>query len=57
MGCVDGNEIMTEESLKYDLANIESATNLFSEDNKLGAGGFGEVYKVRKYFIFKTILP
>lgn len=48
---------MTEESLKYDLANIEAATNLFSEDNKLGAGGFGEVYKVRKYFIFKTILP
>ncbi|KAF3954800.1 hypothetical protein CMV_019901 [Castanea mollissima] len=33
------------ESLLFDLATIKAATNKFSEDNKLGKGGFGEVYK------------
>ncbi|XP_062163017.1 cysteine-rich receptor-like protein kinase 44 [Alnus glutinosa] len=32
-------------SLKFDFATIEAATAKFSDDNKLGAGGFGEVYK------------
>ncbi|GMY37003.1 cysteine-rich receptor-like protein kinase 10 [Fagus crenata] len=39
------NEITTVESLQFDFATIESATNNFSEDNKLGEGGFGSVYK------------
>ncbi|XP_011007635.1 PREDICTED: cysteine-rich receptor-like protein kinase 10 [Populus euphratica] len=41
----DGNEITTEESLQFDLSTVEAATNNFSADNKLGEGGFGEVYK------------
>ncbi|KAL5579021.1 hypothetical protein UlMin_011463 [Ulmus minor] len=39
------NDISTIESLQFDLATIEAATNKFSVDNKLGEGGFGEVYK------------
>ncbi|XP_015574231.2 cysteine-rich receptor-like protein kinase 10 [Ricinus communis] len=39
------NEITTAESLQIDLNTIEVATNKFSADNKLGEGGFGEVYK------------
>ncbi|KAJ4703237.1 Cysteine rich receptor like kinase [Melia azedarach] len=39
------NEITTLESLQFDLGTIELATNRFSTDNKLGEGGFGEVYK------------
>lgn len=34
------------ESIQFDLKTIESATSNFSERNKLGEGGFGEVYKV-----------
>ncbi|KAI9395765.1 hypothetical protein POPTR_004G025650v4 [Populus trichocarpa] len=40
-----GDEITTEESLQFDLSTIEAATNNFSADNKLGEGGFGEVYR------------
>ncbi|XP_048141700.1 cysteine-rich receptor-like protein kinase 19 isoform X2 [Rhodamnia argentea] len=32
-------------SLQFDLRTIEAATNKFSNDNKLGEGGFGLVYK------------
>ncbi|XP_057986388.1 cysteine-rich receptor-like protein kinase 10 isoform X2 [Hevea brasiliensis] len=39
-----GNEISTVESLQFDLSMIEAATNNFSDDNKLGEGGFGGVY-------------
>nr|XP_023894217.1 cysteine-rich receptor-like protein kinase 10 [Quercus suber] len=39
------NEISIVESLKFDFATIEAATNKFSDDNKLGEGGFGQVYK------------
>ncbi|XP_058092165.1 cysteine-rich receptor-like protein kinase 44 isoform X2 [Magnolia sinica] len=34
-----------EESLLFDLGAIRAATDDFSEDNKLGEGGFGAVYK------------
>ncbi|XP_017219881.1 cysteine-rich receptor-like protein kinase 10 isoform X2 [Daucus carota subsp. sativus] len=40
-----GDEISTVESLQFDLATIEAATNNFSPDNKIGAGGFGDVFK------------
>lgn len=35
-----------EESLRFDLATIEAATNSFSNEMKIGEGGFGAVYKV-----------
>lgn len=41
-----GNEITDVESLQFDLGTIRTATDNFSEDNKLGEGGFGAVYKV-----------
>ncbi|KAK9706459.1 hypothetical protein RND81_07G126300 [Saponaria officinalis] len=36
---------LTADSLQYDLTTLLSATNNFSERNKLGEGGFGGVYK------------
>ncbi|KAF3966156.1 hypothetical protein CMV_009725 [Castanea mollissima] len=38
----DATDITTIESLQFDLATIQAATNKFSEDNKLGGGGFGK---------------
>ncbi|KAI3680578.1 hypothetical protein L6452_35351 [Arctium lappa] len=38
-------EIVTIQSLQYDLRTIEVATNYFSLKNKIGKGGFGFVYK------------
>ena len=43
---VDENDITTTDSLQFGLATIEAATSKFSVNNKLGEGGFGEVYKV-----------
>ncbi|GKV53072.1 hypothetical protein SLEP1_g59620 [Rubroshorea leprosula] len=40
------NEIESVESLQYDFSTIRAATNNFSDENKLGQGGFGAVYKV-----------
>ncbi|KAL2931583.1 LysM domain receptor-like kinase 4 [Bienertia sinuspersici] len=43
----DLQEFMIEaESLRFDFKTIRSATNNFSQHNKLGQGGFGGVYKV-----------
>ena len=39
--------------MQYDFATIEAATNKFSDDNKLGEGGFGQVYKVHGSFLGK----
>ncbi|XP_023519606.1 cysteine-rich receptor-like protein kinase 10 [Cucurbita pepo subsp. pepo] len=41
------NEMTTMESLQFDFKTIDSATNKFSEENKLGEGGFGVVFKGR----------
>lgn len=35
----------------FDLGTVAIATNNFSEENKLGEGGFGPVYKVTKQCI------
>ncbi|GLT31015.1 hypothetical protein SLA2020_057830 [Shorea laevis] len=40
-----GDEMIKADSLQYDLATIRTATNNFSDENKLGEGGFGAVYK------------
>ncbi|KAG6641575.1 hypothetical protein CIPAW_09G083500 [Carya illinoinensis] len=39
------NDITTLESLQFDFSTIEAATNKFSDNSKLGEGGFGVVYK------------
>ncbi|KAJ9566150.1 hypothetical protein OSB04_002116 [Centaurea solstitialis] len=42
---IDIKEIITAESLQYSFGIIREATNDFAENNKLGQGGFGLVYK------------
>ncbi|XP_028776270.1 putative cysteine-rich receptor-like protein kinase 32, partial [Neltuma alba] len=39
-----GSEGATLESLQFNLATIEAATDKFSIENRIGKGGFGEVY-------------
>ncbi|KFK28891.1 hypothetical protein AALP_AA7G061600 [Arabis alpina] len=39
------DDITTAGSLQFDFKAIEAATDKFSQSNKLGQGGFGEVYK------------
>ncbi|KAL3519538.1 hypothetical protein ACH5RR_017687 [Cinchona calisaya] len=41
----DGSQILAPESLQYNFTSIQAATNNFSDDNKVGKGGFGQVYK------------
>lgn len=41
----DGLDMTSVESLQYDFATIRTATKDFSDENKLGQGGFGGVYK------------
>ncbi|KAL6197579.1 hypothetical protein ACLB2K_033187 [Fragaria x ananassa] len=38
-------DMTTVESLQFDLGTVEAATKKFSGDNKLGEGGFGQVFK------------
>ncbi|KAL9669146.1 hypothetical protein QQ045_006688 [Rhodiola kirilowii] len=44
----DGKEIgepmMEDESLQFSFDTIQAATNSFSQENKIGEGGFGDVY-------------
>ena len=39
-------DIESIESLLIDLSTLRTATDNFAENNKLGEGGFGAVYKV-----------
>ncbi|EXB40709.1 Cysteine-rich receptor-like protein kinase 29 [Morus notabilis] len=41
----NSEDIIMAESLLYDFDTIAAATDDFSEENKLGVGGFGAVYK------------
>ncbi|THG21170.1 hypothetical protein TEA_011504 [Camellia sinensis var. sinensis] len=41
-----GDEMSTVQSLQFDLGTIQVTTNNFSDDNKIGEGGFGSIYKV-----------
>lgn len=43
----DPEKITSVESLLFDYQTLRVATGNFSEENKLGEGGFGAVYKVR----------
>ncbi|XP_062160689.1 cysteine-rich receptor-like protein kinase 44 [Alnus glutinosa] len=43
----EDDEIRSVESLQFDFSTIRVATDNFSEANKLGQGGFGDVYKGR----------
>ena len=40
------------EFMVFDFQQLLQATNNFSEENKLGQGGFGVVYKVNYYVFF-----
>ncbi|XP_023634639.1 cysteine-rich receptor-like protein kinase 15 isoform X6 [Capsella rubella] len=41
----DGDDMTTIDSLQLDYRTIRAATNDYSDRNKIGEGGFGEVYK------------
>ncbi|CAA7058751.1 unnamed protein product [Microthlaspi erraticum] len=43
--CQSGIDITSTQSLQFDYKTIETATNKFLESNKIGRGGFGEVFK------------
>ncbi|KAF3451649.1 hypothetical protein FNV43_RR07744 [Rhamnella rubrinervis] len=42
---LNSEDISWMESLQYEFATIKAATDDFSDENKLGQGGFGSVYK------------
>uniref|UniRef100_A0A7N2N798 Uncharacterized protein n=1 Tax=Quercus lobata TaxID=97700 RepID=A0A7N2N798_QUELO len=53
---VDKSEITPIDTWQFDFQKIEAVTNKFSDNNKLGKGGFGEVYKKLKYDIISMLL-
>lgn len=51
--CEGADGIVSVESLEFNLNSIRVATENFSGANKLGQGGFGIVYKVKKTIYMK----
>ncbi|KAM7271028.1 hypothetical protein ACFE04_030242 [Oxalis oulophora] len=51
----DGKEVKNRKTLQFDFHTIEAATKGFSDENKIGEGGFGIVYWV-KNLIFRLHL-
>ena len=49
----DDDEITSFESIQVNLSTITAATSDFSSANRLGGGGFGDVYKIK----CKCMLP
>ena len=47
---IGDEENKNDGSLFFDLSTLRTATNNFSDTNKLGQGGFGPVYKVLEYY-------
>jgi hypothetical protein len=47
-------DIHSIDSLIIDISTLRVATANFDENNKLGEGGFGVVYKVPIIYIIKT---
>jgi hypothetical protein len=45
---LEGNQLSGAELPFYNFSCMSLATNNFSEENKLGQGGFGPVYKVKR---------
>lgn len=43
---IEGQQRNGQELSLYSFSSVAAATNNFSEENKLGQGGFGPVYKV-----------
>lgn len=43
-----GLEGANSEFTFFDFSQVSDATSAFSDENKLGQGGFGPVYKVKK---------
>lgn len=43
---IGSDDIGGADALQLDFGTVKAATNNFSDDNKLGQGGFGSVYKV-----------
>ena len=50
------DQIISVESMQFDFSTIKVATDNFSDANKLGRGGFGEVYRVVKHYDMKWII-
>ena len=56
MDAVNVEDMESFESIFIGLSTLQSATNNFDENNKLGEGGFGVVYKVCRHSFAKLSL-
>lgn len=49
------DSFLIERNLHFKYSTLEKATNFFDDSNKLGQGGFGEVYKVKVLLVILVI--